>query len=223
MPRTIARNTPQTNRIIGALPENQYQRLQPFLKPVEFEFGKIIQEQDELIRDVYFVNSGIVSLISAVDGKSSLELGMIGREGMVGLPAFLGVSRSAHRALVQGEGEGFKLEVTDLHNECGQDGTLSGLLLRYTHAFLLQITQSAICNQYHRINTRLARWLLMMHHRMGADEFRLTQEFLSSMLGVRREAVSRAAKALQDRDLIQYSRGMIKILDLAKLKAAACN
>lgn len=223
MSKPVAENTSETNRIIGSLPQIEYQRLRPFLEPVKFEFGKVIQEQDELLSDVYFVNTGIISLISVVDGKSSLELGMIGKEGMVGLPAFLGVPKSAHRALVQGAGEGLKLKIAHLDKECRNGGVLPGLLRRYTHAFLIQITQSAICNQFHRINSRFARWLLTMNERMGSKEFRLTQEFLSTMLGVRREAVSKAARALQKRQLIEYSRGVIKILDLKGLKTVACN
>ncbi|MDQ2974854.1 MAG: Crp/Fnr family transcriptional regulator, partial [Acidobacteriota bacterium] len=175
-----------------------------------------------LISDVYFPNSGIVSLLAAANGHASLEVGLVGKEGLLGLAIFMGVNSSQNRAVVQGVGSAMKMKATAFRKECNNGGALPRILQRYTHSLLTQITQSAVCNQFHSVHERLARWLLMTHDRMGADEFALTQEFLSNMLGVRREGVSRAAADLQKRKLIRYSRGNVKILDRPGLEATSC-
>src|SRR2546423_14007892 len=144
------------------------------------------------------------------------------REGMVGLPAFMGVKTSGNRAVVQGAGEAMRMKASAFRTECENGGSFPRLLLRYTHSCLTQIAQGAACNRFHPIDARLARWLLMTRDRMGTDGFRLTQDFLSDMLGVRREGVNQAAGALQEKHLISYSRGNLLILDRVRLKAIAC-
>jgi CRP-like cAMP-binding protein len=134
----------------------------------------------------------------------------------------MGVNTSQNRAVVQGAGSAMKMKATAFRKECSNGSALPRLLQRYSHSLLTQITQSAVCNQFHSVDARLARWLLMTHDRMGVDEFALTQEFLSNMLGVRREGVSRAAGDLQKRRLIRYSRGNVRILDRAGLEATSC-
>jgi CRP-like cAMP-binding protein len=134
----------------------------------------------------------------------------------------MGVDSSQNRAVVQGVGSAMKMKATAFRKECNNGGALPRLLQRYTHSLLTQITQSAVCNQFHSVEARLARWLLMTHDRMGTDDFQLTQEFLSNMLGVRREGVTRAAGELQKRKLIGYSRGRLKVLDRAGLEATSC-
>ena len=146
-----------------------------------------------MLSDVYFPNSGIVSLLAGVNERSTLEVGLVGNEGVVGLSVFLGVNSSLNRAVVQGAGSAMKMKATAFRKVSNHGGALQRLLQRYSHSVLTQITQSAVCNQFHSVDARLARWLLMTHDRMGDDEFQLTQEFLSNMLGVRREGVSRAA------------------------------
>ena len=185
----------------------------------EMKFGKIIYKPGDIIRDVYFPNSGIISLLSTIDSRSMLEIGIVGKEGMVGLPVFFGVNKSTNQAIVQGKGEFLKIKTSVFLKECEQKTVLFKLLQRYTHSFLTQISQSAVCNRFHKVNARLARWLLMTHDRMETDEFQLTQEFLSNMLGVRREAVTIAASEFQQQDLISYSRGKIKVLDRPGLEA----
>jgi CRP-like cAMP-binding protein len=134
----------------------------------------------------------------------------------------MGVSNSHNRAVVQGVGSAMKMKATAFRKQCNDGGVLPRLLRRYSHSLMTQITQSAVCNQFHSVDARLARWLLMTHDRMGNDEFQLTQDFLSNMLGVRREGVSRAAGDLQNRKLIEYSRGRLKVLDRAGLEATSC-
>jgi CRP-like cAMP-binding protein len=210
------------NRLLAALPKKDYQSLQRHLEEVPLIFEEILYQPNELISDVYFPNSGIISLLAAVNGRSTLEVGLVGQEGMLGLAIFMGVSSSQNRAVVQGTGLAMKIKATAFRKECNNGGALPLLLRRYTHSLVTQITQSAICNQFHSVDARLARWLLMTHDRMGNDEFQLTQEFLSNMLGVRREGVSRAAGDLQKRKLITYSRGHLTVLDRAGLEAISC-
>ena len=181
------------NRLLAALPRKDYLRLVRHLEEVPLVFEKILYRPDELISDVYFPNSGIVSLLAGLKERATLEVGLVGNEGMVGLGVFLGVTSSMNRAVVQGTGSAMKMKANALRKVCKTGGALPRLLQRYSHSVLTQITQAAVCNQFHSVDARLARWLLMTHDRMGDDEFRLTQEFLSHMLGVRREGVSVAA------------------------------
>jgi CRP-like cAMP-binding protein len=219
---TRQRNQPVANWLLAALPKKDYRQLRDELEPVTLVFGDILFEPGENIRHVYFPENSIVSLLSAVDEREHIEVGIVGNEGMAGLPVFMGVSKSRHRGLVQGEGGALRMKAAVLRREAGNAGPLQKLLHRYTHSLLTQISQSAACNRFHPVNTRLARWLLMTHDRITGDEFRLTQEFLSQMLGVRREGVTLAAGVLQKQKLISYSRGQIRVLDRAGLEAAAC-
>ena len=216
-------NQPAINRLLAALPKKEYQRLLPDLESVSLTFGDIIFEPGDRLRHVYFPHQdAIISLLSAVEDREHLEVGMVGDDGMAGLHVFMGAARSRTRGLVQGGGTAMRMKAATLHKETGQGGALHKLLNRYTNALMTQISQSAACNRFHSVNVRLARWLLMTHDRVGGDEFRMTQEFLSHMLGVRREGVTLAASVLQKQKLIRYSRGHIKILDRAGLEAAAC-
>ena len=212
-----------TNRLLAALPKEEYQQLLPKLEPVPLVFGEVIYEPGDLIRNVYFPTSGIISLLATVEDRATLEVGIVGREGMVGLPAFMGVKTSTNRAVVQGVGAAMRMKANAFRNECENGGSFPRILLRYAHSRMTQIAQGAACNRFHPIDARLARWLLMTRDRMGTDEFLLTQEFLSNMLGVRREGVNKAAGALQEQDLISYSRGNLLILDRVGLKAIACH
>jgi len=223
MSKTTTLRAPPTNRLLAALPKDEYRRLLPGLEPFTLIFGKVIYEPGDLIRHVYFPTSGIISLLAAVEDGATLEVGIVGREGMVGLPAFMGVKTSGNRAVVQGAGEAMRMKAIAFRKECENGSSLPRLLRRYTHSRLTQIAQGAACNRFHPIDARLARWLLMTRDRMGTDEFRLTQEFLSNMLGVRREGVNKAAGALQQQHLISYSRGTLTILDRAGLNAGACH
>ena len=210
------------NELLAALPKKEYQALQSHLEEIPLVFEEILYRPNVLISDVYFPNSGIVSLLAGDNERSTLEVGLVGNEGVVGLSIFLGANYSLNRAVVQGVGSAMKMKATALRRECNNGGVLPRILRRYSHSVLTQVTQAAVCNQFHSVDARLARWLLMTHDRMGNDEFQLTQEFLSHMLGVRREGVSIAAGDLQRRKLISYSRGRLKVLDRPGLEATSC-
>jgi len=211
-----------SNRLLGALPFNEYERLAPVLKPFSLKYGDDIYATGSLIKYVYFPLGGLISLLSAVDERSLLEVGIVGREGMVGLPVFLGVKRSPNRAIVQGSGNALRLTSTDFKAECELGGQLPVMLRRFTHSLMSQISQSAVCFRFHSVEQRLARWLLMTSDRIGSNDFQLTQEFLSNMLGVRREAVNKSAVEFHSRGSINYSRGHIKITERRNLERAAC-
>jgi len=222
MPQSQTRGALPTNRLLATLPRKEYERLLPGFEEISLPFEKVLYETGEVILDVYFPTSGVVSLLAAVEDRATLEVGLVGREGMVGLPVFMEVKTSGNRAVVQGAGSALRMKARAFRKECQDGGSLARSLRRYTHSMLTQISQTAVCNRFHPIEARLARWLLMTRDRMGADQFQLTQEFLSNMLGVRREGVNKAAGMLQQQDLISYSRGALTILDGAGLEAIAC-
>jgi CRP-like cAMP-binding protein len=210
------------NRLLAALPGKDYKQLVPHLEPIHLVFAEVLYEPGDTIQYLYFPNHSIISLLSTVEERSTLEVGIIGNEGMVGISVLLGVKTSPHRALVQGEGSALRMKAAALGKAVSHSGSLQHLLYRSTHGLMTQIAQSAACNRFHQVEARLARWLLMTHDRIGTDEFRLTQQFLSDMLGVRREGVTNAARAFQKNRLITYSRGHIRILNRAGLEAATC-
>jgi CRP-like cAMP-binding protein len=209
--------------MLAALPRTQYQRLQAGLEPVVLIFGEVLYEPGERIRHVYFPNDSLISLLTLVEGHRALEVGMVGREGMIGVPLSLGTDVSPVRALVQGAGTAMRMKAADFCREIGKSLQLQQEVNRYTGALMAQITQTAACNRFHLVETRLARWLLMTRDRVRSDDFRLTHEFLGHMLGVRRVGVTKAAHELQQRKLISYSRGKIRILDSRGLEAATCS
>jgi len=217
-----ANGTAAVNRLLAKLPKNEYMRLLPKMKRVNLVLGQGLYEPGAAIKYIYFPNNSIISLISEVSGTAWLEVGMVGNEGMAGLPVFMGVSSSGTRALVQGSGTAMRMSSAAVRKEANQLGSLHRLLHRYSHSLLTQVAQSSVCNRFHLVNARLARWLLMTNDRLGVEKFPLTQEFLSNMLGVRREGVSKAAGTLQAAKLIRYSRGVITLLDRRGLEAKSC-
>jgi CRP-like cAMP-binding protein len=210
------------NRLLATLPKNEYKRLLPKLKTVSLILGETLYEPGDAIKYVYFPNDSIISLISELSETSWLEVGMVGNEGMAGLGVFMGMGFSSTLALVQGSGTAMRMSSAAVRTEANRLGSLHHLLHRYSHSLLAQVSQSSACNRFHMVDARLARWLLMTNDRLAAKEFPLTQEFLSSMLGVRREGVSKAAGALQAGNLIRYSRGVITILNRRGLEAKSC-
>jgi CRP-like cAMP-binding protein len=211
-----------SNLLLAALPRSQYRQFLPRLTPVELEFGDVLHEQGKPIREVYFPTASMVSLLTLVDGRLALEVGMVGREGMVGIALALGIAASPVRALVQGAGPALRMDARHFSAALRASPALQRVVQHYTGALIRQISQTAGCNRFHVVEQRLARWLLMTRDRVRSTEFRLTHEFLSQMLGVRRVGVTEAASALQERKLIEYRRGNIRIRDPAGLKAAAC-
>jgi CRP-like cAMP-binding protein len=222
MPVNTKPRAQAANRLLAALPRKEYQRLLPELEQVTMPFAEVLYEPGERIRHVYFPNDSIVSLLAEVADRSTLEVSIVGNEGVAGISVFMGVDASRHRAIVQGFGTAMRLRASVLRKESERTGALHRLLHLYVHSLLTQVSQSAACNRFHVVDARLARWLLMTGDRLGANEFRLTQDFISNMLGVRREGVTKAAGLLQKNDLINYSRGRIRILDRAGLEAVSC-
>jgi CRP-like cAMP-binding protein len=219
--RTIPRV--QTNRVLASLPRQSYRSLLPGLAAVTLGFGDVLYETGERIEDVYFPGESIVSLLTVVDGHNALEVGLVGWEGIVGIPLSLGVGTSPVRALVQGSGGAMRMSAARFRKAFNADPSLQRGVHRYTHALMAQVTQTAACNRFHGVEARLARWLLMTRDRAGTEELHLTQEFLSHMLGVRRVGVTEAASALQREGLIAYNRGSLRILDNVGLSAVACS
>ena len=218
----IKPRAPASNRLLSALPKKEYQRLLPELEQVTLHFSEVLYEPGQRIRHIYFPHDSVVSLLSEVADRSTLEVGIVGNEGVAGVSVFMGVDTSPHRAIVQGAGTAVRMKASVIRKESDGAGHLHRLLLLYTHSLLTQVSQSAACNRFHLVDARLARWLLMSGDRLGTDEFLLTQDFISNMLGVRREGVSKAASLLQKNELINYSRGHIKILDRAGLETVSC-
>ena len=212
-----------TNRLLAALPTNEYERLLAGLEPVQLTYGEVLYESGEQMRHVYFPSDCLVSLLTVVDGHRALEVGLVGREGMVGSGVALGSTDSAVRALVQGTGKAMRMKSTSFLREFRRSPTLQRALFRFTDALMIQVTQTAACNRFHVLQERLARWLLMSQDRALSDVFQLTQEFLAYMLGVRRVGVTIAAGELQRRHLIAYERGVMQIVDRAGLEHAACS
>ena len=209
------------NRILAALPSKEYRSLLPELTEVTLAFGETLYEPGETIRHVYFPNTSVISLLSMAE-RSTLEVGMVGREGMAGLTVFLGIDKASTRCLVQREGTAVRMKSATLRKISNEANSLHTLLHRYTYSLLTQVCQSSACNRFHTTNTRLARWLLMTSDRISSNEFQLTHDFLSKLLGIRREAVSKAMQALQKDTLINYRRGVIAILNRAGLEQSSC-
>ncbi len=191
-------------------------------EPVELLFGTVLCEPGDRIRHVHFPIGGFISLVAMVDGKSSLEVGLIGNEGMLGVSLALGVDTSPMRALVQGSGSALRMATAAFQSELQHTPPLRRSLDRYIYVLMAQLAQTAACTCFHVLEARLARWLLMTHDRALQDRFYLTHDLLSHMLGVRRSGVTRAAGVLQKRKLIHYSRGDITVLDRPGLERASC-
>jgi CRP-like cAMP-binding protein len=221
-PMLAANQSPAANHLLAAVPRQAYRRMLSGLEPVKLTYGQVLYEPAARIRYVCFPIDCLVSLLTVVDKSRTLEVGMVGNEGMVGMPMVLGIGVSAVRALVQGSGTAMRMTAARFLAEFRKSIPLQRALFRYTHLLMAQVSQTAACNRFHKSDARLARWLLMTSDRLHTGEFRLTHEFLAHMLGVRRVGVTHAAGVLERMKLIHYSRGNIIILDRKRLEAAAC-
>ncbi|TDH58140.1 Crp/Fnr family transcriptional regulator [Dankookia rubra] len=211
------------NRLLSALPPDDLARLRPRLDQVELAPRMILHAPDEPIDAVHFPETGWISMLTMLESGDSAEVGLVGREGMVGLPLLLGTDRSPFEAMVQAGGTALRLPAEAFRQALDQNAALRTLLLRYTLAFNVQVAQTAACNGRHQIEQRLARWMLMAHDRSDGDGFPMTHEFLSTMLGVRRAGVTVAAGALQRAGLIRYERGRMFVTDRDGLEAGSCD
>lgn len=210
------------NKLLAALPQEDYERLLPNLETIPLLFKKILYQPNEPIQYVYFPISGVISLLNIMVDGGAIEVATLGNEGMVGIPVLLGADQVPAETFVQVPGEALRMKVSVFKREVTPGSPLHSLLLRYTQTLINQIAQSAACNRLHSVEERACRWLLLTQDRVHSDEFPLTQEFLSQMLGVRRATVSEVAAALQKAGLISYYRGKITILDRKGLESASC-
>lgn len=211
------------NAILGALPGPEFNRLSPWLDVVDAEIRDEVYEPGKPITNLYFPISSVYSMVGLADGEAVVEVATVGREGMIGLPVFLGQAASPHAAFCQVPGPAAQLPADQLAAVLSDDGTLHGLLNRFTQATMVQIAQNVVCNASHNLAQRTARWLLTTHDRVGRDEFALTQQFLSQMLGARRPTVSETAGKLQAQGLIRYTRGNVTIADRHGLEQTSCS
>ena len=210
------------NRLLGLLPPADYARLCPHLDRIPLEYRQSLYQANKPIGFVYFIESGVGSLVNTMTNGDAAEVGTIGNEGIVGLPLLLGETRAPTSVYVQVPGVGLRMKAALFNKELARSASMRLVMHHYAHAFFNQVAQSAACNQFHSIEQRCSRWLLMTHDRMQSDEFLLTQEFLAMMLGVRRTGVSAAAGALQRAGLIRYKRGNVTIIDRRGLIGHSC-
>jgi CRP-like cAMP-binding protein len=222
MLRFVKPDDPIENRLLAALPKDEYERLRPHLERVSFDLGEVIYESGGQLQYVYFPTTAIISLLYMMEDGSSAEMGLTGNEGVVGIALFMGGGTMPNRAVVQSAGGAIRLKAKVLQTEFALGSEFQHLLLRYTQALITQISQTAVCNRLHSVEQQLSRWLLLSHDRVQADELIMTQELIADMLGVRREGVTVAAGRLQDAGAISYVRGHIQILDRRQLEAMAC-
>ncbi|HEY0323432.1 MAG TPA: Crp/Fnr family transcriptional regulator [Pyrinomonadaceae bacterium] len=211
------------NQILAAIPKDEYERLLPDLEFVDLPLGQILYKSGEVIEYVYFPGDGVVSLITHMKDGTTIEVGLIGRDGMSGIPVLLGDDISFEEAVVQIAGSAMRMRSSALKKVLkeGHSPLLTALLL-YTRVLMKQVAQTAACNRLHTVKERLSRWLLMCHDRMDSDELQLTQEYIADMLGSRRAGVSGAATSLQSEGVIRYSRGHISILKRGGLESFSC-
>lgn len=210
------------NLLLRSLPESEFARIAPHLRSVSLSVGEILKEADEIADEAYFPLDAVISLITVMQNGMTVECGVVGKEGVVGLSTFLGGGATPNQHIVQVPGTALKLAGNVLADEFLRGGKLQELLSKFTLATIIQISQSVACNRIHTAEERLCRWLLMMSDRGETEYFPQTQEFLSRMLGAARPVVTLTAGALQKAGLIKYSRGNLTILDRKGLEAKAC-
>lgn len=210
------------NRILSKLPKAEYRRLRPSLDEVVLHQDQVIYAPSDAVSHVYFPNDSVVSLLFDVDARRTVEVAMEGNESAVGVAIYLGGVNSLNLCRVQHAGTAMRLPVSALAKYNNRHGELEELLRQYIHAFVVQIAQLGVCNRFHNIDSRLARWLLMTHDRVGPHDLSATQESIANMLGVRRSSITDAASGLHKSNIIDYRRGRIEILDEDRLRAASC-
>jgi CRP-like cAMP-binding protein len=210
------------NHLLASLPGEEYQRLLPHLEPVRIATGKILYNTGDIVNHAYFPRGGMLSLLSTSEDGRTIEVGIIDKEGVAGVSAILGVKTAPYQVLAQLPTSALRVRGDVLKNEFVRGGRLQEILLRYLHALITQIAQSASCTRFHKPEERLCRWLLVSQDCVQSDTLHLTQEFLSYMLGVPRTTVTALAVSLQTKGAISYSRGKITILSRRHLEACTC-
>jgi len=220
--RTNAAGKPVSNRILLSIPDSEYLSIRPHLEFLTLPHHRTLHEPSQRLEFVYFPNGGLLSLVVATESGRTVEVGVVGYEGIVGTPSAVGLSRSPLREVVQIAGDAFRIRASALQSTLRSTPQLQMLLNRYAVLQGLQVAQTAACNRLHKTEQRLARWLLMVQDRMDSGLLRITHDFLAMMLGTDRPSVSLAAGILQRKQIIEYTRGTVKILNRKKLESRAC-
>lgn len=215
-------HSPEENHLLAALPKAERAHIFAHLDPVKFVLDDVLYESGIELRYVYFPVTSILSLLYVMEDGASAEIAVVGNEGMLGVSLFMGGQGTPSRAIVTSAGDGFRLKAQFLKDEFKRAGSLQRLLLCYSQALITQISQTAVCNRHHSLDQQLCRWLLLSLDRLPSNELIMTQELIASMLGVRREGVTEAARKLQSAGLIHYRRGHITVMDRAGLEARVC-
>jgi CRP-like cAMP-binding protein len=213
---------PRDNWLLAALADREWDRWVPHLEPVAMPLGKVLYEPSGKLPYVFFPTTAIVSLLYVMENGASAEIAVVGNEGVVGVSLFMGGESTSSQGVVQAAGEGFRLKASLLMEEFNRGGPVLHLLLRYTQALITQMAQTSVCNRHHALDQQLCRWLLLTLDRLQADKIVMTQELLSTILGVRRASVTQAAGQLQKDGLIRYERGRIHVLDRPALERRSC-
>jgi CRP-like cAMP-binding protein len=214
--------SPHQNRLLAALAPVDRERIYPHLKLIPLTVGEVIYEPGEVMRHAYFPTDCIVALMYITTDGSSAEIALVGNEGIVGVPLFMGGETTPSRAIVQSPGHAYRIVGQQLKTEFHQCVELQNLLLRYTQALITQMAQTAVCNRHHSLVQQLCRVLLLSLDRLSSNQVAITQERIASKLGVRREGVTDAAGKLHELDIIRYTRGKITVLDRSKLEQMCC-
>lgn len=214
---------PRQNAFLAALSPAELRALEPKLEYVRLPVRRWLHQPEEPVKHVHFPTSGIVSLLYVNDSGASSELTVVGREGMIGVGALLGSERATNRAVVQAPGGAYRLPASDARAAFAAGGRFQALVLRFAQMLILEVSQTAVCNLHHHfVERQLSRWLLLWQDRLQKDKIEMTHELIAVMLGVRRQGVTEAARKLQERKIIAYSRGQITVLDRAALERSAC-
>lgn len=212
----------KNNRILALLPRQELERITPHLERVHLPLGRVLYEAGDQLRYVYFPVSAIISLLYVMRNGASAEISVVGRDGMLGVALFLGGGSTNSRAVVQSEGDAYRLLGSRMKTEFNLHGALMSTLMRYSQALFTQMSQTAVCNRHHTIEQQLCRWLLLSLDRLQGMDLIMTQELIANMLGVRREGVTEAAGKLQKLGVIEYHRGHIHVIDRKKLESLSC-
>jgi len=220
--RTNAEGKPVGNLILLTIPDEEFSAIRPALEHVELTQYTVLQEPKEKVEFVYFLNSGMTSLVFQTHGGESVEVGVVGNEGFTPITVAAGLRRSPHQAVMQIGGDGFRLNIDGLDAAFHSAPQLQVLMNRYAAVHGLQVAQTAGCNRLHDLEQRLARWLLLTQDRVGSGLLKITHDFLAMMLGTDRPSVSLAAGALRKKKIIEYTHGAVKVLNRKKLESSAC-
>ncbi|MFB3826683.1 MAG: Crp/Fnr family transcriptional regulator [Bryobacteraceae bacterium] len=223
MAETKVIHIPGQNALLATLPHADYERLRPHLQPVALAAGQQLNRSSRPIRYAWFPLSGVISVCAGTGREESIDVGMVGNEGMTGLPLTLGDGRTAFSERVEVPAMALRMKAEILNAECERHGAVDAALRRYAHAFMVMLAQGLACSRAHRVEQRCARWLLMLDDRLGPAEFPVTHQLLAQMLAVRRASVSEVAEKFQQQGLIRYSRGMMSIPWRAGLEKQACD